>query len=224
MQDGLDSIAAFGMSPTTARYLGTKRYRFFVSEFGEVNPTFVDRIATSYLQNRGEIKPVVRDILLSPEFWSPEAYFARYAWPIEFVVRALKDIGWVGFSLGDSLGPLANMGQTLYDPPVVAGWALGQSWFSTGAMLARMNFASTLAANQKFRVAAAAKASAQTPDGLLSWALDSLITAPLDRSVRDELANYLIATGLWVGTDVQLQAKVPGLMHLIAGSAEYQLI
>jgi uncharacterized protein (DUF1800 family) len=224
MQDGLDFIAALAMSPTTARYLATKLYRFFVSEFGDVNATFVDRIATSYLQNRGAMKPVVRDILLSPEFWSPDAYFARYAWPVEFVVRALKDVGWVGFSLNDSLGPLSNMGQTLYDPPVVAGWALGQSWFSTGAMLARMNFASALAANQRFRAAAAAKTSAQTADSLLSWALDSLITAPLDRSVRDELANYLVATGTWTGTDAQLQAKVPGLLHLIAGSAEYQLI
>ena len=45
------------------------------------------------------------------------------------------------------------MGQMLYEPPDVAGWDAGQTWFSTGAMLARMNFASTLAANQKFNLA-----------------------------------------------------------------------
>jgi Protein of unknown function (DUF1800) len=116
------------------------------------------------------------------------------------------------------------MGQVLYDPPDVSGWDLGQSWFSSGAMLARMNFASALAANQKFRLAAAAKPFAQTSESMLSWALDSLITAPLDTAVRGELANYLVSTGTWTGSDAQLQAKVPGLMHLIAGSAEYQLI
>ena len=49
------------------------------------------------------------------------------------------------------------MGQNLYDPPDVSGWDLGQSWFSTGSMLARMNFASQLAGNQKFNLATAAK-------------------------------------------------------------------
>ena len=48
------------------------------------------------------------------------------------------------------------MGQQLFEPPDVAGWDLGQTWFSTGKMLARMNFASTLASNQKFRLATAA--------------------------------------------------------------------
>jgi hypothetical protein len=36
--------------------------------------------------------------------------------------------------------------------------------------------------------------------------------------------NYLRATGTWTGSDVQLQAKAPGLVHLIAGSPEYQFV
>src|SRR5262249_31751464 len=129
MQDGLDFIAGLAASPNTARYLATKLYRFFVSEFGSVDAKFVDRIATTYLQSRGDMKMVVREVLLSPEFWSSDAYFARYAWPVEFVVRTVKDIGWTGFSVGDALTPVSNMGQTLYDPPDVSGWDLGQSWF-----------------------------------------------------------------------------------------------
>ena len=224
LQDGLDFIAALARSPDTARYLATKLYRFFVSEAGDVSSAFVERIASTYLGTHGEMKPVIRAVLLSPEFWSPDSYFARYSWPVEFVVRSVKDVGWTGFSLGDTLGPMANMGQTLYDPPDVSGWDLGQAWFSTGAMLARMNFASTLASNQKFRLATAAKPSAQTSEALLSWTLDALVAKPISSSNRAELANYLVATGAWTGTDAQLQAKVPGLVHLIAGSPEYQLI
>jgi uncharacterized protein (DUF1800 family) len=224
MQDGLDFIAGLARSPETARYLAAKLYRFFVSESGEVSSAFVDRVSAMYLRSRGEMKPVVREVLLSPEFWSPASYFARYSWPVEFVVRALKDVGWTGFSLGDTLAPLNNMGQTLYDPPDVAGWDLGPSWFSTGAMLARMNFASTLAANQKFRLATSARPYAQTPQSVLSWALDALAARPLDAAVRAELGDYLAATGAWTGADAQLQTKVPGLVHLIAGSPEYQFL
>jgi uncharacterized protein (DUF1800 family) len=145
---------------------------------------------------------------------------------VEYVVRALKDIGWTGYSVNDALTPLSNMGQILFEPPDVSGWDAGQSWFSTGAMLARMNFASSLAGNQKFNLAAAVKTAnaSKTPEALLAYFADALATAPADPSVTAELSTYLRATGAWTGSDAQLQAKAPGIVHLIAGSPEYQLV
>jgi uncharacterized protein (DUF1800 family) len=224
MQDGIDLIDALAASPDTARYLARKLYRFFVSDLGAEDDGWVDRIARVYLDNRYEMRPVIREVLLSREFWDARSQFARYSWPVEFVIRALKDIGWTGFSVNDALVPLSNMGQNLYDPPDVAGWESGPSWFSTGSMLARMNFASTLAANQRFRLAASAGAAAATPESLLSHVLDALKTPPLDRVITSELTSYLRATGAWTGSPAQLQAKVPGLVHLIAGTAEYQFV
>jgi uncharacterized protein (DUF1800 family) len=104
MQDGIDLIDALAGNRNTARYLAAKLYRFFVSEFRAPDSLFVDRIAATYLQNRYEMKPVLREVLLSPQFWDSRSYFARYGWPVEFVVRALKEIGWVGFSVNDGPG------------------------------------------------------------------------------------------------------------------------
>jgi uncharacterized protein (DUF1800 family) len=226
MQDGIDFINGLAAHPNTARYLATKLYRFFVNEFGAVNVTFVNRIASVYLQNQGDMRAVMREVLLSPEFWDGGAYFARYSWPVEFVVRAFKDVGWSGFSVNDALTPLSNMGQILFEPPDVSGWDAGQSWFSTSAMLARMNFASSLAANQKFNLATAVKAASasKTPEALLAYFVDALVTAPLDSNVTAELSNYLHATGAWTASDAQLQQKSSGVVHLIAGSPEYQLV
>ena len=75
MQDGLDLVTALAGSPDTARYLATKLYRFFVSEFGGVSGAFVDRIANVYLQNRFEMRPVLREVLMSPEFWDSGVVF-----------------------------------------------------------------------------------------------------------------------------------------------------
>jgi uncharacterized protein (DUF1800 family) len=224
MQDGVDFINALAGNRNTARYLAAKLYRFFVSETRSPEPYFIDRISEAYLQGGYDMKAVVQHILFSQEFWAASSDFARYAWPVEFVVRAIKDVGWTGFSVNDALTPLANMGQILYEPPDVAGWDLGRSWFSTGAMLARMNFASTLAANQRFNLARTAKAFAATPESMLAHFLDGLRTAPLDSSVVAELNGYLHATGAWTGSDAQLQAKAPGLVHLIAGLPEYQFV
>jgi uncharacterized protein (DUF1800 family) len=226
MQDGLDLIEALAANPDTARYLAGKLYRFFVSETGAINSTFVDRIANVYLQSRYDMKAVMREVLLSPEFWDPSIYFTRYSWPVEFVVRSLKDVGWSGFSVNDALTPLSNMGQVLFDPPDVSGWDAGDTWFGTSAMLARLNFAASLAANQKFNLATAVKAAGahQSPDALLAFISDALITAPVDASVRAELASYLRATGAWTGTEAQIQSKAAGLVHLVAALPEYQLI
>jgi uncharacterized protein (DUF1800 family) len=224
MQDGLDLIDALAASPHTARYLATKLYRFFISEFGEVDQPWVERVANVYLTSRYDMKAVMRDVLLSNQFWDQRNFFARYSWPVEFAVRAVKDVGWTGFSVFDMVTPLGNMGQNLYDPPDVAGWDLGKGWFSTGSMLARMNFASTLAANQRFNLANRARPAAGSPGALVAHVLESLRTPALDRAVTGELSNYVLATGPWTGSLAQLQAKVPGLVHLVAGTPEYQFV
>ena len=226
MQDGIDFVNGLAAHPNTARYLATKLYRFFITDFGAVNVTFVNRVAGVYLQSGGDMRAVMREVLLSPELWDEGAYFARYSWPVEFVTRAFKDIGWSGFSVNDALTPLSNMGQILFEPPDVSGWDAGETWFSTSAMLSRMNFASALAANQKFNLATALKTvgATRTPEALLSYFVEGLASAPLDGNVMTELSNYLHANGAWTGSDTQLQAKAAGLVHLIAGLPEYQLV
>jgi uncharacterized protein (DUF1800 family) len=170
------------------------------------------------------IKPVIQQILESPQFQDESIYFTRYAWPAEFVARAIKETGWSGFSAGSTLSPLLNMGQELYEPPNVAGWVLGQSWFSTGAMLARMNFASSLAGNQKFKLAAAAAGSARsTPQAVVDFLLTRL-TPNLENSVYADIVNYAGSGTSWTGSDAQVQTKIAGSAHLILGCADYQFM
>lgn len=226
MQDGLDLIGALSTHPETARRLTTKLYNFFVSETIPPDPAFITILAGTYLQTGTLIRPVVQQILTSPQFQAPSAEFTRYSWPAEFVTRAIKETGWSGFSAGSALGPLASMSQQLYEPPNVAGWVLGQAWFSTGAMLARMNFASTLAANQKFKLAADASASpgaTADPASLLAY-LTTRLTAPIESDVNSDLLDYAMAGGAWTGSAAQVQSKAAGLAHLILGSAEYQFL
>jgi uncharacterized protein (DUF1800 family) len=223
MQDGIDLINGLVASPNTGRYLARKLFRFFVSEFREPDQSFITRIAGVFANSKYDMRIVMREVFLTPEFWDPSSYWARYSWPVEFVARMYKNVGWSGTSANDALTPLANMGQALFDPPDVAGWDLGPSWFSSGAMLARMNFASSLAGNQRFNIASAATEFNKTPQTFFSYITSQIATPPVDSVVRTEWMNYLTATGAWTGAQTQLQAKAAGLVHLIAGSPEYQL-
>src|SRR5262249_43512498 len=151
-----------------------KLFQFFVSETVDPDPGLIDDLAATYLSSGTSMKVVLRRLFTSPQMQDPSVFFTRYAWPVEFVVRALKETGWSGYSVGNALSPLVSMGQQLFEPPNVAGWVLGKSWFSTGAMIARMNFASALALNQKFNIAAAVKGAAgakASPNAVVDYLL-----------------------------------------------------
>jgi uncharacterized protein (DUF1800 family) len=224
MQDGVDLIDAVARHPETGPRLVRKLYEYFVSEIEDPDEAFVQELARIYYQSGFEMKPVVRRLLTSPAFTDSRNRYARYSWPVEFVVRSLKEVGWAGFSVNDALTPLVNMGQQLFEPPDVNGWELGPGWFSSGAMLARMNFAAQLATNQKFNLRDDARGLGQTPEALLSHVLDRLTPPTFAPDAYRALVDYTRAGVNYTGTDAQLATKASGLVHLIVGSGDYQLV
>lgn len=224
LQDGLDLINAVARHPATGPRLARKLYAYFVSEVGTPDERLIGDLSRIYYESNFEMKPVVQHLLRSSAFLSESNRYARYSWPAEFVVRAIKEVGWTGFSVNDVLTPMANMGQQLFEPPDVNGWDLGQGWFSSGSMLTRMNFASQLATNQKFNLRDVTRAARQTPEALLSFMLDRLTPPPFGRDASQALLDYARAGGAWTGSDTQLATKASGLAHLIVGSGDYQLV
>jgi uncharacterized protein (DUF1800 family) len=220
MQDGLDLIAALARHPATAHRLCRKLWSYFVSELVRPDEHVISDLANVYMQNDGNIKPVLRRLLLSDAFLS--AGFQRYAWPLEFVMRAIKETGWNGLSADAAMTPLVNMGQTLFEPPDVNGWALGPEWFSTASMLARMNFAATLMGNQKFNLGRELQPYRDTPERVVDYMLNHFTYAPISQDVYSALLEYARAGGAWTGSDTQLNNKGAGIARLIVASSEYQ--
>jgi uncharacterized protein (DUF1800 family) len=224
MQDGLDLIQALAFHPETARRLARRFWTWFVSETRPPTDRFVNDVSRVYLQNDTSIRAVLRAVLLSPEFEDESSHYQRYAWPVELVVRSLKEVGYVGFSVINALTPLVNMGQQLYEPPDVNGWELGAAWFSTGGMLQRMNFASDLATAQRVALREAARVASSSPETLVDFVRGRLSLPPPDGPIMAALVNYVRSSGNWTGSDAQLLTKSAGLFHLMTGSGEYQLI
>jgi uncharacterized protein (DUF1800 family) len=224
MQDGIDLITAVVSYPATARRLVTRLWNYFVSELNPPPEELVSELAGVYLASRFNLRHTVGRLLRSADFRSEATYFTKYSWPAEFVARSLKEVGWSGFTVNDAVSQMVNMGQVLYEPPDVAGWEQGAGWISTGGVLARMNFAAQLSRTQNTNLVAAVKPYAKTPDAVLSYFLDRLAPSPYDDGGYNDLRSYLTSSGAWTGSDAQLRTKVPGLVHLIAGSGEYVFI
>ena len=135
------------------------------------------------------VRPQFRGVILMLTFVS-----------LPFVIRTVKEMGWNGFSIDSARVPLTNMGQTLFEPPNVAGWQLGRAWFGTGQMLARMNFAATVASNQKFNLARSFSANdrAQT---------SRLLDAMLQRFTPAPYSNFQDTEDLTLFTDGPPRAR-----------------
>ena len=221
-QDGVDLIRALARRPQTAERLARRFYAFFVSEFSAPSADLVGDMTEAYLNADTNIKPMLVQLFTSNEFLDGTSEFARYSWPVEYVVRAIKETGWSGLSVDAAMTPLVNMGQQLYEPPDVNGWALGPEWFSTASMLSRMNFAATLMGNQRFNLQQASAPARTTPEALFEFHTKRFSAAPFSNDTSAALLDYLRQGGAWTGSDAQLAAKAAGLARLIVGSSEYQ--
>jgi uncharacterized protein (DUF1800 family) len=220
-QDAVDFINALARHPATARRLATRLYKYFVAETTEPDPNVINSMAAVYLANNTSIKAMLRQLFISSAFRNPNNFFQRYSWPVEFVVRAIKETGWQGYSVNNSITPLSNMGQNLYEPPDVNGWELGPGWFSTSSMLQRMNFSAALAQNQRFNLARDASPHRSSPDRVVEYMVSRFQAIGFHAGAQAAMADYM-RTATWTGSDAQLQQKVPGLARLIVGSGEYQ--
>jgi uncharacterized protein (DUF1800 family) len=221
-QDAVDFINALARHPATAQRLATRLYKYFVSETTQPSETTINTMAKVYLSSNFSIKAMLRMLFVSSAFRNPDNFFQRYSWPVEFVVRAIKETGWAGYSVNNAITPLANMGQNLYEPPDVNGWETGPGWFSTSSMLTRMNFSASLAQNQRFNLARDAQPYRGSPDRVLEYMLSRFQNIGFNGNATAAMSDYLRSGAAWTGSDAQLQQKVPGLTRLIVGSGEYQ--
>jgi len=222
MQDGLDFILALVRHPATAHRLATKLYRFFISETATPDQAVISDLANTYMQNDYNIKAVLRRLFTADYFFASE--HQRYSWPVEFVVRSIKETGWTGLTVDAAMTPLVNMGQQLFEPPDVNGWVQGPEWFSTASMLARMNFAATLMGNQKFNIGRELQPYRQTPERVVDYMLNRYNYAPMTSDVYNALLEYARGGGAWTGNDTQLNNKGAGLARLIVASSEFQFV
>ena len=222
MQDGLDLILALARHPATAHRLAARLYQFFIGETSTPDAGVVSDLANTYMSSNYNIKSVLRRLFTSEAFSASE--YQRYSWPVEFVARSIKETGWDGFTVDAAMTPLVNMGQQLYEPPDVNGWALGAEWFSTSSMLARMNFAATLMGNQKNNLGRELQPYRQSPDRVVDYMLNRYNYAPYTTDVYNALLEYARSGGAWTGNDTQLNNKGAGLARLIVASSEYQFV
>ena len=143
-RDGEEVLDVVSRHPSTARFISTKLARRFVSDAPP--QALVDRMAAAFLKTDGDLRAVMTVLLTSREFLSPEADRAKVKNPFEFVVSALRATGADVRNAVPVVRAVAQLGMPLYQCQPPTGYKdTADTWVNTGALVNRMNVASSIA-------------------------------------------------------------------------------
>ena len=224
----------------TPRFLSRRIWSFFAYE----NPSDADiqPLVDAWHNSNHNIKAMMQALLTSPAFYSTKAYRSRVKSPAEFIVGGFRNLGLGGIEQAGQklLAAMSIMGQTLYEPPNVAGWPGDQvsaNWVNTGAWMTRVNTINALvdymSGSPDFNKQLQAdiqKQQIDSGDKLVTYVLTQLIDGQIDSPRRQMLVDYVNGSSAGGSDRLTLSGgkvisgnSVRGLYYLIMSMPEYQL-
>ena len=239
--DYKDVINILANHPATPWFISRKLFTFFAYE----NPSVDDLkpLVDTYVQSGHNMGEVMRTLLLSPQFSSAKAYRGRIKSPVEFTVGAYRALNINGD--GDGLPIITTlMGQTLFDPPNVAGWPgdeVSALWLNKGTWMTRLNYIDLLLAwGTVARGGSTPLVDLQgivdthqlsSPDEFVDHFSSFLLDGELGGDRRTQLLDYFTTQVSGIrGNPITLTngksyplGSVRGTLYLMMASPEYQL-
>ena len=134
-EDIIDTILA---QQVTGEFVAGKLYRYFVRE--DISNDVKADLGRSFRVSGYQIKPLMRRMLLSKDFYSTPSVATQIKSPVHLVVSTYRKMGLREIPTIPDFGRMTGaLGQTLFEPPNVAGWAGGRTWITPATLLQRGN-------------------------------------------------------------------------------------
>jgi uncharacterized protein (DUF1800 family) len=251
IRDGEMVLDILARHPSTATFLSRKLCQRLVAD--DPPAALVERVARVFRETDGDLRKVVTAIITSPEFFAPQAYRAKIKSPFEYVASAVRALGGgvapdagraprlragteTAATFGRGGDRLANarrkslnlhiieMGQPLYAHQAPTGWPEdSRKWVSTGALIARLNFALALAERSVVDASFSldrlrGRADIDDPEAMLEHFLQVLLQGEVSDSTRATLRAHALGAADAAASTV----NAGKLTALILGSPEFQ--
>ena len=142
-QQPLGVLRDLAAAEATATHIATKLARHFIAD--DPPAAAVARLADAFRRSKGDLVPVYRALIGSPEAWRPAP--AKFKTPWEWTISALRGLGLRDFDKPRLAQLLNQLGQPVWRPGSPAGYDdVGGSWAAPDALLRRVEVAQRLAA------------------------------------------------------------------------------
>ncbi|MGD0137468.1 MAG: DUF1800 domain-containing protein [Tepidisphaeraceae bacterium] len=231
--DGDDIVTLILQHPACPRFISGELFKYLA--YDDIDPGMAAALGQYFYANHYELRPLLRTILTSRAFYSPQAVGVQIKSPVQLVVGTIRMLG-LRMPPGQALEAALNqMGQLPMMPPNVRGWPGGRMWINTSTLFIRYNTGVWLAGGA---VPALARVSpkgvdrgllgpglarstdfdpddAGSPDEVANAWIKRLIQRPVDAEKKQVLADVL--------TDGVNTDSVRKIVQLIVSMPEYQL-
>jgi uncharacterized protein (DUF1800 family) len=148
---GEDILNIILQQPQTAEFITTKLYRFFVNDTPD--PANIKPLAQEFYKSQYDISSLLERMFTADWFYAAPNVGTRIKSPVELLAGLKRTFG---VQLSDDRPLIVfqkALGQTLFQPPNVAGWPGGRNWIDSSSLLYRLQLPSVLFRNAEFRVA-----------------------------------------------------------------------
>jgi uncharacterized protein (DUF1800 family) len=149
-----DVVAAACASPACAPFVASRVWGHFARPARPDDPV-VTELARDFARDL-DLARLLRAVFLHPEFRTTATRTGLVKQPIEYVAGTLRALGRRAGTDAGLLSQLQALGQAPFQPPDVGGWPQNAYWLNTSFSLARLRFASAMAAKADVSALAAA--------------------------------------------------------------------
>ncbi len=211
--------------PATAKYISGKIFKFLAHE--EPSSVTSESMADLMRYATYDLKPVLKNLFLSEEFYSEKAMGSHIKGPVELAVGAIRDLDIKDVNYGTIDSAVNQMGQLLFEPPNVAGWNEGRTWINAERILVRYNQMAKILESPNVDLVALLKDDAvDTPEKVVDQLIKTCLVVTPDPEKRKALADFLgklPPKSEWEAKKSEINAKLRAVLVLLMSSPESQL-
>ena len=221
---GEDIVRIVTAHPSTAKFIITKLWKFFVGD--TISPNDLAELTALWNSSGGEIAVLLRAIFKSEVFYAKSNRHALIKSPVEYAIGMLRSSS-ARLALEQSLGiwgAMRVMGQTLFEPPNVKGWDGGSDWVSDTTLLNRLNL---VGAVTQRRLPAQLRKDQAAPPTVLTLPSGSSLQETIEllgKTYLGEKPDGALLRAMQLYADGKNTPEVAkGLAYLVLASPQYHL-
>ena len=215
---GDDLVRLILERPETSRFIARKLFEYLA--YSDPEKAVVDSLAAVLVERQYALDPMLKNLFLSEEFYSPRAVGNVIKDPVALMIGLMRDLGakpkiakWsieTPRSKNDGSGlaitkpvttyealdlALQQMGMQLLEPPDVKGWRYGRSWISSQRLFIRYNAVASVidaVADEGVDVVRLLQAGGcKTGAEIVDYLAKACLMRPLSEAKRAELIDRL---------------------------------
>ena len=148
--NGDDIIDILLKNEQTAKFVTKKIYKYFVNE--NIDEAKVQYLSARFYKNNYDITKLLEDIYTSEWFYEPKNIGNKIKSPVELLAGIRR---YLPLTLDkDDVQLLFEkvLGQILFYPPNVAGWAGGKTWIDSSTLMVRLQIPQVLSSKDSLDI------------------------------------------------------------------------